>query len=105
MSLHRLTPCARVALAPNPGPMTLDGTNSYVLAAASAADVVVVDPGPPDPAHVAALTSAGPVSLILITHRHHDHTEAAGGVACPHRGAGAGRRPGALPRRRTAAAR
>ena len=77
MSLHRLTPCARVALAPNPGPMTLDGTNSYVLAAASAADVVVVDPGPPDPAHVAALTSAGPVSLILITHRHHDHTEAA----------------------------
>ncbi len=77
MSLHRLTPCARVALAPNPGPMTLDGTNSYVLAGPSAAGVVVVDPGPPDAAHLAALTSAGPVSLILITHRHHDHTESA----------------------------
>jgi glyoxylase-like metal-dependent hydrolase (beta-lactamase superfamily II) len=57
--------------------MTLDGTNSYLLAAPDASGVVVVDPGPPNAAHLAALTGAGPVSLILITHRHHDHTEAA----------------------------
>ncbi len=38
---------------------------------------VVVDPGPPDPDHLAALTSGPPVELILITHHHIDHVEAA----------------------------
>ncbi|QTX06292.1 MBL fold metallo-hydrolase [Agromyces archimandritae] len=54
--------------------MTLGGTNSYVLAAPGADGVVVVDPGPADDAHLAAL-AARPVELILITHRHPDHVE------------------------------
>ncbi len=71
-------PCTRLAgsrLAPNPGPMTLDGTNSYVLAAPGASSVVVVDPGPLDGRHLADL-AARPVALVLITHHHLDHTEA-----------------------------
>ena len=72
-----VTTLASVVLAPNPGPMTLDGTNSYLLAAAEGSSVVVVDPGPTDESHLAALAGAGPVELILITHRHIDHTEAA----------------------------
>ncbi|SFN67449.1 MBL fold metallo-hydrolase [Mycetocola miduiensis] len=65
---------ARVLLAPNPGPMTLDGTNSYLVSEPGASSVVVVDPGPDDPRHLQALAAAGPVDLILVTHRHHDHT-------------------------------
>lgn len=72
---RRVTRLASVVLAPNPSPMTLDGTNSYLLGAVDG-PVVVVDPGPPDPAHLAAL-SVRPVELVLITHRHADHTEAA----------------------------
>lgn len=72
-----LTDLAAVLLAPNPGPMTLDGTNSYLLAAPAARSRIVVDPGPADAGHLSALAAAGPVELILITHRHHDHTEGA----------------------------
>lgn len=60
--------------AENPGPMTLDGTNSYVLGAPDSAGVVVVDPGPDLAPHLAELAAAGTVELILITHRHADHT-------------------------------
>ncbi|PSK66450.1 Hydroxyacylglutathione hydrolase [Micromonospora sp. MH33] len=63
--------------APNPGPMTLDGTNSWVLRAPGAAHAVVVDPGPADEEHLAALTAHGPVGFVLITHGHADHTEGA----------------------------
>ena len=56
--------------------MSLDGTNSYVLSAPDSRGVVVVDPGPLDEAHLAALQSCGPVELVLITHHHRDHTEA-----------------------------
>lgn len=70
------SPLTRYRLAPNPGPMSLDGTNSYVIAAPDSSAVVLVDPGPPDDAHVAALQSAGEVELVLITHHHWDHTEA-----------------------------
>ena len=62
-------------LAPNPGPMSLDGTNSYLLSAPGAQGLVVVDPGPADEGHLQALASAGTVELVLITHRHPDHTE------------------------------
>lgn len=57
--------------------MTLEGTNSYLLhaAGADAGPVVVVDPGPADEDHLQALAAAGRVELILITHRHPDHTE------------------------------
>lgn len=63
----------RVVLAPNPGPMTLDGTNSYVLAAGPNSSVVI-DPGPADAGHLATLADTSP-ELILITHHHADHTE------------------------------
>ena len=72
--------------AENPGPMTLDGTNSYVLGAPGSAGVVVVDPGPLLEGHLAALAAAGAVELILITHRHADHT---GGSARLHELTGA----------------
>ncbi|MGH3738931.1 MAG: MBL fold metallo-hydrolase [Micromonosporaceae bacterium] len=66
---------ATLALAPNPGPMTLDGTNSWMLRAAGHTGCVVVDPGPLDEAHLARLAEH-PVELVLITHGHFDHTEA-----------------------------
>lgn len=77
--LEPITPLASVRLAPNPGPMTLDGTNSYVLRAGSG-PAVVVDPGPADEGHLAALAGDGPIGLILITHQHLDHTEGAAGL-------------------------
>ena len=75
----------RYRLAPNPGPMSLDGTNSYVVSRdARAGDLgggtqpaVVVDPGPRDATHLAELAAAGRVELVLITHHHPDHTEGA----------------------------
>jgi glyoxylase-like metal-dependent hydrolase (beta-lactamase superfamily II) len=70
---EQATPFARLLLAPNAGPMTLDGTNSYVLAAPGSSGVVVVDPGPPDEAHLARLMSFGRVELVLVTHHHLDH--------------------------------
>jgi glyoxylase-like metal-dependent hydrolase (beta-lactamase superfamily II) len=74
-ALRPVTELASIQLAPNPGPMTLDGTNSYVLRA-GAGPAVVVDPGPEDAGHLAALAAVHP-ALILITHRHLDHTEGA----------------------------
>jgi len=67
-------PLSRTLRADNPGPMTLDGTNSYVLGAPGAG-VVVVDPGPLLEGHLSALAAAGRVELVLITHHHADHTE------------------------------
>ncbi|MHA7154281.1 MBL fold metallo-hydrolase [Arthrobacter sp. TMN-50] len=70
----------RYRLAPNPGPMSLEGTNSYLLAAPGGVEggrpVVVVDPGPLNEEHLSGLAGAGSVELVLITHRHRDHTEA-----------------------------
>ncbi|MFI7603584.1 MBL fold metallo-hydrolase [Micromonospora sp. NPDC049366] len=63
--------------APNPGPMTLDGTNTWLLRAPGAEHAIVVDPGPADEAHLAAITAHGPVALVLITHGHPDHTAGA----------------------------
>ncbi|MFB9310844.1 glyoxylase-like metal-dependent hydrolase (beta-lactamase superfamily II) [Agromyces hippuratus] len=71
----RVSAFARLVLAPNAGPMTLDGTNSYVLRAPDSESIVVVDPGPSDATHLAALAGAGRVELVLITHHHPDHTE------------------------------
>ncbi|TNH30928.1 MBL fold metallo-hydrolase [Micromonospora orduensis] len=61
--------------APNPGPMTLDGTNTWVLRAPAAEYAVVVDPGPADEGHLARIAEHGPIGLVLITHGHPDHTE------------------------------
>jgi glyoxylase-like metal-dependent hydrolase (beta-lactamase superfamily II) len=70
---EQATPSARLVLAPNAGPMTLDGTNSYVVAAPGSSGVIVVDPGPADDAHLARLAGFGPVELVLVTHHHADH--------------------------------
>jgi glyoxylase-like metal-dependent hydrolase (beta-lactamase superfamily II) len=76
--LRRVTPHASVLLERNPGPMTLDGTNTWLLRDPSAAETVIVDPGETDDAHLSAvLAAAGQVALILLTHRHFDHGQAA----------------------------
>lgn len=79
--LRRVTGTASVLLAPNPGPMTLDGTNTWVLRAAAARTCVVVDPGPLHEGHLAAVAGCGPVSAILLTHGHADHSAGAGRLA------------------------
>ncbi len=67
-------------LAPNPGPMTLDGTNTWVLRVGDRS--VVVDPGPADEGHLEAVrAAAGDVAVVLLTHRHADHSEAAAAFA------------------------
>src|SRR3954449_1602848 len=63
--------------APNPGPMTLDGTNTWVLRAPGAAEAVVIDPGPLDNGHLTGIAGYAPVSSILVTHGHHDHVDGA----------------------------
>jgi len=71
-------------LASNPGPMTLQGTNTWVLrgAGGSATRSVVVDPGPLDEAHrYAVRAAAGDVAAVLLTHRHADHSEGAAAFA------------------------
>lgn len=61
--------------APNPGVMTLEGTNSWVLRASPAAPAIVIDPGPADEPHLRALASHGPIAGMLVTHGHPDHVE------------------------------
>jgi glyoxylase-like metal-dependent hydrolase (beta-lactamase superfamily II) len=69
---------ARLVIAPNPGPMTLEGTNSWVLGAPGNGDrVVVIDPGPLDEPHLLDLALHGEVDQILLTHGHRDHSEGA----------------------------
>lgn len=81
-----VTEVATCVLAPNPGPMTLDGTNTWILAAAGAGEAVVVDPGPADPGHLAAIAEVvagvgARVSLVLLTHGHDDHSAGAAAFA------------------------
>lgn len=65
-------------LAPNPSPMTLDGTNTWVIGQAGGA-LIVIDPGPDDDAHLQEIIDAteGRVAQILLTHAHPDHAEGA----------------------------
>jgi glyoxylase-like metal-dependent hydrolase (beta-lactamase superfamily II) len=73
-----VTRTATVVLAHNPGPMTLDGTNTWVLRAPGAEQSIVVDPGPDDPGHLDAVRAAADrVSYVLLTHGHPDHSEGA----------------------------
>ncbi len=67
-------------LAPNPSPMTLEGTNSYLIFAGARA--IAIDPGPPIAAHVDALLAAAharaaTIAAIAVTHGHPDHAPAA----------------------------
>jgi glyoxylase-like metal-dependent hydrolase (beta-lactamase superfamily II) len=73
---------AHCVLAPNASPMTLDGTNTWVLADPGGRQSVVIDPGPLDEGHLAAVLAQATaadraVGLIIVTHRHPDHTEGA----------------------------
>jgi glyoxylase-like metal-dependent hydrolase (beta-lactamase superfamily II) len=70
---------ARCVLAPNPSPMTLEGTNTWLIAEPGSASAVVLDPGPDDEGHlrrVCAVASQADqrVTQILLTHGHGDHS-------------------------------
>ncbi len=71
----QLEPGLRRVIAPNPSPMTLHGTNSYILGEGR---VAIIDPGPADLAHftalLAALAPGEKVTHILVTHAHLDHS-------------------------------
>ncbi len=77
---------ARCILAPNPSPMTLDSTNTWIVAEPGSAHAVVVDPGPDDERHLRRVhdqvSAAGQtVARILLTHSHPDHAEGAASFA------------------------
>ncbi len=69
-------------LAPNPGIMTLDGTNTWVLREPGGARSVVIDPGPVEDGHLDVVDEAsGDVAVVLLTHHHFDHSEVAVALA------------------------
>lgn len=74
----RLDEIVSRVLAPNPGMMSLDGTNTYVIHGDG--EAALVDPGPPDPAHLERVRRAigdAACRWILVTHHHVDHAQAA----------------------------
>ena len=66
---------ASVLLCNNPGIMTLEGTNTWVLRGPGSDEMVVVDPGPDDDEHLGRLADLGRIPLVLISHKHGDHTD------------------------------
>jgi glyoxylase-like metal-dependent hydrolase (beta-lactamase superfamily II) len=77
---------ARCVLAPNPGPMTLNGTNTWLIAEPGSAVAMVVDPGPDDEAHLRrvgdlAAAAGQRIGRILLTHGHLDHSAGAARLA------------------------
>jgi glyoxylase-like metal-dependent hydrolase (beta-lactamase superfamily II) len=73
---------ASCVLAPNPSPMTLDGTNTWVIAEPGSAAALVVDPGPEDNGHLhrvldVACVGDRQVAQIVLTHGHPDHAAGA----------------------------
>lgn len=82
---YHLPETVRVLTCNNPSPMTLEGTNTYLIGDPAAEDLLVIDPGPEGhPEHVAAILAAAGqrrVRAILVTHRHHDHLGAAAELA------------------------
>jgi len=79
----QLAPYLRLVLAPNPGPMTLDGTNTWIVGDPTRAAPIVVDPGPRHEGHLQAVLAAcgGRIADIVLTHRHLDHSEGAAELA------------------------
>jgi len=75
-------PYIQLIRAPNPGAMTLDGTNTWVITDASEG-ALVVDPGPAIESHLEAVLAATEPRLvsIVLTHRHLDHSEGAAMLA------------------------
>ena len=72
----QLSPLVRRLLAPNPGPFTGPGTNTYIV---GQSELAIIDPGPEIAAHVDMLLDelAGRIRWILVTHTHRDHSPAA----------------------------
>ncbi len=77
-----VAPGVRRLTAPNPGLMTGPGTNTYLV---GDRDPLVVDPGPDDERHTAAIVAAaqplGPIRTIVVTHTHVDHAPGAAALA------------------------
>ena len=74
--LRPVTDTASVLLCDNPGLLTLEGTNTWILRGPGSGEMLVVDPGPEDDEHIARIAELGKISLVLISHRHDDHTGA-----------------------------
>jgi glyoxylase-like metal-dependent hydrolase (beta-lactamase superfamily II) len=75
----RVGDAAECVLAPNPSAMTLDGTNTWILGAVGEHGAVLVDPGPDDEKHLAAVVTCVDrrdvtIQSILLTHGHLDHS-------------------------------
>ncbi|MGA9377081.1 MAG: MBL fold metallo-hydrolase, partial [Mycobacterium sp.] len=73
--LRPVTESASVLLCDNPGMMTLDGTNTWVLRGPRSDEMVIVDPGPDDDRHIERIAALGKIGLVLISHKHGDHTD------------------------------
>lgn len=78
-----LSPQVQRVTADNGSMMTGPGTNSYFIGTPGADDWALLDPGPADAGHIAALKAAAPgkVTRILVTHTHKDHSPAAAALA------------------------
>src|ERR1700681_1483739 len=81
MAVHRV-------VAPTPGPYTGPGTNTWIVEAGPV--VVVIDPGPDDEIHLAAIEkrlAGATIGVVLVTHSHPDHLPLAERLAAPHHAA------------------
>ena len=71
-------------VAPNPSPMTLEGTNTYIV---GEGPVYVIDPGPADSDHLAAVRAEadrrGGIEGVILTHDHFDHSEGVDALGAP----------------------
>ena len=77
-------PLVKRVLAPNPSPYTYTGTQTYVVGEAQGPDCAVIDPGPDEADHIAAILAAvgsRKILAIMCTHTHRDHSPAAAPLA------------------------
>src|SRR4051794_1315764 len=77
---RELAPGVVRLVAENPGPFTFKGTNTYLV---GTTELAVIDPGPEDAAHLAAILRAAagrPITRILVTHTHRDHVDGLAGL-------------------------
>ncbi len=82
--VETVAPGVRRILAPNPSPFTFRGTNTYLV---GSGDVAVIDPGPDNADHLAAIEHAlqgERLAAILITHTHRDHSPLAAALKARH---------------------
>src|SRR5262252_10947524 len=78
--VEEVAPGVRRLLCDNPSPFTFKGTMSYIV---GRGEVAIIDPGPDDETHIAALLDAvrgETVNHIIVTHTHRDHSPGAAGV-------------------------